>query len=158
MERHASEEQIEGFYLPSLSNRTLVYKGLLVAHQLPTFYRDLRDPQFETALAVFHQRYSTNTFPNWYLSQPFRMLAHNGEINTLNGNVNWTRARESGLESEVWGDRVKELAPLVQSGGSRLVEPRQRARGDHNVRPGYPPRFHDAHPRGVGEHAQHAER
>jgi len=118
MELHASEEQIEGFYLPSLSNRTLVYKGLLVAHQLPTFYRDLRDPQFETALAVFHQRYSTNTFPNWYLSQPFRMLAHNGEINTLNGNVNWTRARESGLESEVWGDRVKELAPLVQSGGS----------------------------------------
>ncbi len=118
MERRAAEERIEGFYLPSLSNRTLVYKGLLVAHQLPTFYRDLRDPAYETALAVFHQRYSTNTFPNWYLSQPLRMLAHNGEINTLNGNTNWTRAREAELRSEVWGDQIREIEPLIQTGGS----------------------------------------
>ncbi|MHB8575301.1 MAG: glutamate synthase large subunit, partial [Dehalococcoidia bacterium] len=118
MERRATEEAIEGFYIPSMSNRTLVYKGLLVAHQLPTFYRDLRDPAYETALAVFHQRYSTNTFPNWYLAQPFRMLAHNGEINTRAGNQNWTRAREPELRSDVWGDRIDELKPLIQPGGS----------------------------------------
>ncbi len=118
IERRAGEERIEGFYLPSLSNRTLVYKGLLVAHQLPTFYRDLRDPGYETALAVFHQRYSTNTFPNWYASQPLRMLAHNGEINTLGGNSTWSRAREAELRSEVWGDRVSQLAPIIQTGGS----------------------------------------
>jgi glutamate synthase (ferredoxin) len=118
MERRALDESIQGFYLPSLSNRTLVYKGLLVAHQLPTFYRDLRDPNYETALAVFHQRYSTNTFPNWYLAQPFRMLAHNGEINTLAGNSNWTRAREAELASEVWGGAVRELVPIIQPNGS----------------------------------------
>jgi glutamate synthase (NADPH/NADH) large chain/glutamate synthase (ferredoxin) len=118
MERRATDERIEGFYLPSLSNRTLVYKGLLVAHQLPTFYRDLRDPSYETALAVFHQRYSTNTFPNWVLSQPFRMLAHNGEINTLAGNTNWTRAREAELRSDAWDDRIDALKPLIQAGGS----------------------------------------
>jgi len=118
MERRATAEDIQGFYLPSFSNRILVYKGLLVAHQLPTFYKDLRDPQYETALAVFHQRYSTNTFPNWYLSQPFRTLAHNGEINTLAGNQNWSRARERDLESAVWKNEVNELAPLIQPGGS----------------------------------------
>ncbi|HZU76783.1 MAG TPA: glutamate synthase large subunit, partial [Dehalococcoidia bacterium] len=118
MERRARAEQIDGFYIPSLSNRTLVYKGLLVAHQLPSFYRDLRDPAYQTALAVFHQRYSTNTMPNWQLAQPFRMLAHNGEINTLAGNTNWTRAREAGLRSEAWGERIDELKPLIQPGGS----------------------------------------
>ncbi|HZQ36815.1 MAG TPA: glutamate synthase subunit alpha, partial [Dehalococcoidia bacterium] len=118
MERRALAENIQGFYLPSLSNRTIVYKGLLVAHQLPTFYRDLREPSYETALAVFHQRYSTNTFPNWYLAQPFRMLAHNGEINTLAGNSNWTRAREAELSSPVWGDAVREVEPIIQPNGS----------------------------------------
>jgi len=118
IERRLQEEKIVGCYIPSFSSRTLVYKGLMIAPQLPVFYRDLRNPLYETALAVFHQRYSTNTFPNWFLAQPFRMLAHNGEINTLAGNLNWTRAREAELQSDVWGERVEELKPLVQAGGS----------------------------------------
>ena len=90
-----------GFYIASLSSRTLVYKGLFAAHQLPAFYPDLRDPTYESGLAVFHQRYSTNTFPTWQLAQPFRLLAHNGEINTLLGNRAWMRAREASLPSEM---------------------------------------------------------
>jgi len=85
---------LEGFYIPSLSSRTIVYKGLLAGNQLGAFYQDLHEPDFESSLAVFHQRYSTNTFPNWSLAQPFRMLAHNGEINTISGNRRWVRARE----------------------------------------------------------------
>jgi glutamate synthase domain-containing protein 2/glutamate synthase domain-containing protein 3/glutamate synthase domain-containing protein 1 len=85
---------IENFYVTSLSSRTIVYKGLFVGSQLAPFYPDLTRPDFESALAVFHQRYSTNTFPNWSLAQPFRFLAHNGEINTISGNRNWMRARE----------------------------------------------------------------
>ncbi|HEY1293272.1 MAG TPA: glutamate synthase large subunit, partial [Chloroflexota bacterium] len=94
-ERRAAAEEIEDLYTPSLSCRTVVYKGLFVAPQLGEFYLDLQDPAFESALALFHQRYSTNTFPNWQLAQPFRMMAHNGEINTLQGNRNWLRAREA---------------------------------------------------------------
>jgi glutamate synthase (ferredoxin) len=90
-----------GFYIASLSGRTLVYKGLFAAHQLPAFYPDLRDPAYESGLAVFHQRYSTNTFPTWQLAQPFRLLAHNGEINTLLGNRAWMRAREASLPPEM---------------------------------------------------------
>lgn len=105
-------------YIPSFSHRTLVYKGLMVAGQIPKFYLDLQDPHFESALALFHQRYSTNTFPTWHLAQPFRMLAHNGEINTLQGNVNWMRAREPELESEFWGDDVKSLSPIIVPNGS----------------------------------------
>jgi len=89
------ENAIEGFYISSFSSRTIVYKGLLVAPLLPQFYADLSDPLYQTAIAVFHQRYSTNTFPNWERAQPFRMLSHNGEINTLQGNVTWMRAREA---------------------------------------------------------------
>lgn len=108
----------ERFYIPSFSNRTVTYKGLLVATGLRDFYDDLQDPNFETALAVFHQRYSTNTFPNWVLAQPFRFLAHNGEINTLQGNRNWMRAREPEMTSQAWGERVELLKPIVQAGGS----------------------------------------
>ncbi len=96
--RRAIEERTSGikdFYIPSFSSRTIVYKGLLVGSQLGPFYPDLRDPDFESALAIFHQRYSTNTFPNWSLAQPFRFLAHNGEINTIAGNRNSMRARET---------------------------------------------------------------
>ncbi|MCS6801572.1 MAG: glutamate synthase large subunit [Chloroflexota bacterium] len=118
IERLAAEEGIDGFYVPSFSSRTVVYKGLFVAPQLAEFYRDLVDPDYESPLAIFHQRYSTNTFPNWFLAQPFRMLAHNGEINTLQGNQNWVRAREGALESPVWGERVRELCPIIQPGGS----------------------------------------
>ncbi|HEU5299709.1 MAG TPA: glutamate synthase large subunit [bacterium] len=97
-------------YIPSLSRRTAVYKGLFASPQLSRFYLDLADPAYETALAVFHQRYSTNTFPSWPLAQPFRTLAHNGEINTLQGNIIWTRAREGSLPED--------LAPVIQPGGS----------------------------------------
>ncbi|HWQ27922.1 MAG TPA: glutamate synthase central domain-containing protein, partial [Dehalococcoidia bacterium] len=117
-ERWALQTGLTEFYVPSLSHRTIVYKGLLVAHQLNKFYLDLKDPRFETALAVFHQRYSTNTFPNWILAQPFRMLAHNGEINTLQGNRNWMRAREPELGSEVWGYDIEALKPIIQEGFS----------------------------------------
>ena len=85
---------IENFYIPSFSSRTIVYKGLLTGSQLGSFYPDLSEPDFESALAVFHQRYSTNTFPNWALAQPFRLLGHNGEINTISGNRGWMKARE----------------------------------------------------------------
>ncbi|HET6317329.1 MAG TPA: glutamate synthase central domain-containing protein, partial [Chloroflexota bacterium] len=99
MERRAEADDLyaRGFYVASLSCRTLVYKGLFAAHQLPAFYKDLRDSNYESALAVYHQRYSTNTFPTWQLAQPFRLLAHNGEINTLLGNRAWMRAREAAL-------------------------------------------------------------
>jgi len=118
IERRLTEEQIEDCYIPSCSHQTIVYKGLCVASQLPRFYPDLHDPAYETALAVFHQRYSTNTFPSWPLAQPFRFLAHNGEINTLWGNVNWMRAREPQLRSAFWRERVRDLLPVIQAGGS----------------------------------------
>ena len=118
IEARVAEARIAGCYIPSFSSRTIVYKGLLVAHQLPTFYADLRNPLYETALTVFHQRYSTNTFPNWFLAQPFRVLAHNGEINTLAGNANWTHAREAELQADAWGEQVDAIKPLIQPGGS----------------------------------------
>jgi glutamate synthase (ferredoxin) len=117
-ERAAMAEKVEGFYIPSMSARTIVYKGLFNAPQLPKFYKDLVDPLFESALALYHQRYSTNTFPTWHLAHPFRMLAHNGEINTLLGNRNWTRARERELHGAVWGDDIETLKPIIQPGGS----------------------------------------
>jgi glutamate synthase (ferredoxin) len=95
-----SPQAADGIYVASLSCRTLVYKGLFAAHQLPAFYLDLRDRDYQSGLAVYHQRYSTNTFPTWQLAQPFRLLAHNGEINTLLGNRAWMRAREAGLPPE----------------------------------------------------------
>ncbi|MBI3014057.1 MAG: glutamate synthase large subunit [Candidatus Tectomicrobia bacterium] len=117
-ERRIEEAKIGEFYVSSFSPRTLVYKGLLVAPHLPNFYSDLNDPDYESALAVFHQRYSTNTFPTWQLAQPFRALAHNGEINTLRGNRNWVRAREPELLSPVWGEEIHWLKPILQAGGS----------------------------------------
>src|SRR3990167_6035903 len=105
-------------YIPSFSSRTIVYKGLLVAPQLSLFYRDLSDPDYTSAIAVFHQRYSTNTFPNWFLAQPFRFLGHNGEINTLQGNRNWMAAREPELSCKRWGEELQELLPIIQPGGS----------------------------------------
>jgi len=122
VERRLLDEGAGGTYLASCSHRTVVYKGMFVATQLARFYPDLHDPRFESALALFHQRYSTNTFPSWPLAQPFRFLAHNGEINTLSGNVNWMRAREArprrGLRAPVWRDRVRDLAPVIEEGGS----------------------------------------
>lgn len=118
LEHRITEEQLDGFHITSFSHQTIVYKGLLVAPQLATFYSDLQSPDFEASLAVFHQRYSTNTSPTWALAQPFRMLAHNGEINTLMGNRNWMRAREAELSSPVWNEDIKKLAPIINPHGS----------------------------------------
>ena len=118
IERRLREADLGRYYIPSFSSRTIVYKGLMVAPQLENFYTDLADKDFETAIAVFHQRYSTNTASRWSLAQPFRFLAHNGEINTLQGNVNFMRVREPVLSSRLWGDAVHELLPIIEPGGS----------------------------------------
>lgn len=118
VERFAKEQGAREFFVPSLSCRTIVYKGLFVAKDLAAFYCDLTDPLMESALALFHQRYSTNTFPTWQLAQPFRRIAHNGEINTLQGNRNWMRAREPELSSPLWGERLREILPLIDPDGS----------------------------------------
>jgi glutamate synthase domain-containing protein 2/glutamate synthase domain-containing protein 1/glutamate synthase domain-containing protein 3 len=124
------QAQDDGVYVVSLSCRTLVYKGLFAAHQLPAFYPDLRDPDYESGLAVFHQRYSTNTFPTWQLAQPFRLLAHNGEINTLLGNRAWMRAREASLPAElrpvIWSEgsdstSLDEALHLLERGGRNVL-------------------------------------
>ncbi len=104
--------------LPSFSSRTIVYKGMLTAPQLPRYFCDLRDPRVASRLALVHSRFSTNTFPSWELAHPYRMIAHNGEVNTLRGNVNWMRARESQLTSELFGDDLDKVIPVVRQGGS----------------------------------------
>ncbi|MCX6394612.1 MAG: glutamate synthase large subunit [Solirubrobacterales bacterium] len=104
--------------IASFSSRTLVYKGMLTSPQLPGYFPDLRDPLMATRLAVVHSRFSTNTFPSWELAHPYRMIAHNGEINTLRGNVNWMRARESQMESDLFGDDISKILPAVRPGGS----------------------------------------
>ncbi|MFW6162351.1 MAG: glutamate synthase subunit alpha, partial [Planctomycetota bacterium] len=112
------EGDTSGFYVPSLSCRKIVYKGMLVGTQLATFYPDLRDERFASPYAIIHQRYSTNTFPSWQLAQPFRMLGHNGEINTLRGNVNRMRAREAILASPRFAEAIDKLKPIIWEGGS----------------------------------------
>ncbi|MBK5290885.1 MAG: glutamate synthase large subunit [Acidobacteriia bacterium] len=120
-EREISESALddkEFFYIPSLSTRTIVYKGLLLAPQIAEFYRELANPQVVSALCMVHQRFSTNTFPTWQLAHPFRYICHNGEINTLRGNVNWMHARENVLASPLFGDDIKKLFPIETPGGS----------------------------------------
>ncbi len=104
--------------IPSFSSRTLVYKGMLNALQLSRYYPDLVDPRLQTIVALVHSRYSTNTFPSWELAHPYRLLAHNGEINTLRGNVNWMKARESQLASGLFGEDLAKVLPVVRAGGS----------------------------------------
>ncbi|MCZ4492969.1 MAG: gltB, partial [Conexibacter sp.] len=106
------------FYAPSFSSRTCVYKGMLISHQLRNFFPDLKDERFISALALVHSRFSTNTFPSWDLAHPFRVIAHNGEINTLMGNANWMRARESQLASDLFGLDLQKVMPIVRPGGS----------------------------------------
>ncbi len=113
-----SNPQAAATYIASFSSRNIVYKGLLAPSQLGVFYKDLSDADFVTSAALFHQRYSTNTSPSWFLAQPFRLVAHNGEINTLLGNRNWMRAREAVLEHPIWGNDVEWLVPVIQEGGS----------------------------------------
>src|SRR6476659_3579901 len=111
--RHGKE-----FYVPSFSTRTIVYKGMLLAHQVGEYYVDLHDATMVSALAMVHQRFSTNTFPTWDLAHPFRFISHNGEINTLRGNFNWIRAREGAIASRVLGDDLSKLWPLIYEGQS----------------------------------------
>ncbi|HYT75797.1 MAG TPA: glutamate synthase central domain-containing protein, partial [Vicinamibacterales bacterium] len=106
------------FYIASLSSRTLVYKGMLTAGQIQPTFPDLADPDMESALALVHQRFSTNTFPSWPLAHPYRFIAHNGEINTLRGNINWMRARERLLQSPLFGDDLRKVLPVIREGGS----------------------------------------
>ncbi len=106
------------FYVPSMSARTVVYKGMMLAAQVGEYYLDLQDQRMVTALALVHQRFSTNTFPTWDLAHPFRMIAHNGEINTLRGNVNWIRARQQAISSPVLGEDLKKVWPLIYDGQS----------------------------------------
>ncbi|MFT5067881.1 MAG: glutamate synthase (NADPH/NADH) large chain, partial [Reinekea sp.] len=107
-----------GFYFCSMSCRSIIYKGMMLAEQVAEFYPDLMDARFESAFAIYHQRYSTNTFPQWSLAQPFRMLAHNGEINTLKGNVNWMRSHEIRMASGAFGDKAEDIKPIIPAGAS----------------------------------------
>lgn len=116
--RRLVKRSAEYFYICSLSSRTLVYKGLLLADQIKSYYIDLDDINFKSAIAVVHQRYSTNTFPTWDLAQPFRYLAHNGEINTIRGNRNWMHAREGVLKSEIFKEKLSKLFPIITPNGS----------------------------------------
>ncbi len=108
----------QGVYIPSLSSRTLIYKGMLTTEQLNPFFPDLSDPEMKTAIGLVHSRFSTNTFPNWELAHPFRFIAHNGEINTVRGNINWMRARESLFASPLFGKELKKILPVVREYGS----------------------------------------
>ena len=104
--------------MPSLSHKTIVYKGMLLTEQLAQYFKDLHDPAMETALALVHSRFSTNTFPSWDRAHPYRYIAHNGEINTLRGNINWMKAREALFESDVFGDDMKKILPIINPNGS----------------------------------------
>jgi len=120
-EREVAESDLKGkgyFYVPSLSCRTIVYKGLLLAPQIEHFYKELREPDVASALCLVHQRFSTNTFPTWPLAHPYRYICHNGEINTLRGNVNWMHARQSALASPLFGEDMQKLMPIITPGGS----------------------------------------
>jgi glutamate synthase (ferredoxin) len=116
--RTSTLDGAEYWYLASLSCKTLVYKGMLLTKQLAQYFSDLKHPAMETALALVHSRFSTNTFPSWDRSHPYRYIAHNGEINTLRGNINWMKAREALFESEVFGEDIKRITPIVNPNGS----------------------------------------
>jgi glutamate synthase (NADPH/NADH) large chain len=116
--RDLVDEQGSGFYVPSMSSRTVVYKGMLLAGQVGKYFIDLQDPRVASALALVHQRFSTNTFPTWNLAHPFRMIAHNGEINTVRGNVNWMAARHAAMSSKFLGEDLEKLWPLIVNGQS----------------------------------------
>jgi len=116
IEKRLRDAQVMDCHVVSLSHKTIVYKGLLAPSELSRFYLDLADPRYMSALAVFHQRYSTNTLPAWPLAQPMRLIAHNGEINTIQGNRNWMSASEGSLSSPLWGERIGTLLPVIQEG------------------------------------------
>ncbi|WP_299164837.1 glutamate synthase large subunit [uncultured Tateyamaria sp.] len=118
IEKAAAAAQVPELYIASMSCRSIIYKGMMLAEQVAEFYPDLMDERFESAFAIYHQRYSTNTFPQWWLAQPFRMLAHNGEINTLRGNLNWMKSHEIRMASGAFGDMAEDIKPIVANGSS----------------------------------------
>jgi glutamate synthase (NADPH) large chain len=118
IEKAVIAAQVPGFYVCSLSSRTIIYKGLVLAESLSQFYPDLLDERFVSRFAVYHQRYSTNTYPTWWLAQPFRMLAHNGEINTIRGNSNWMKSHEIRMASSSFGDYGEDIKPIIPAGAS----------------------------------------
>ena len=118
IEKRMTAIGLHAFYICSLSAKSLIYKGMFLAEHIDEFYPDLKDERFSAAVAIFHQRYSTNTFPEWRLAQPFRMLAHNGEINTLKGNSNWMKSHEIRMAAQAFGDFGDDVKPVIQPGGS----------------------------------------
>ncbi len=118
IEKAALAAQVPTLYIASMSCRSIIYKGMMLAQDVANFYPDLMDDRFESAFAIYHQRYSTNTFPQWWLAQPFRMLAHNGEINTLKGNLNWMKSHEIRMASATFGDMAEDIKPIVAAGSS----------------------------------------
>ncbi len=118
IERQVVAAQIADFYVCSLSCQSIIYKGLFLAESLSDFFPDLNDERFESRVAIFHQRYSTNTFPQWWLAQPFRCLAHNGEINTIRGNKNWMKSHEIKMASLAFGEQCEEIKPVIPAGAS----------------------------------------
>ncbi|WP_439150472.1 glutamate synthase large subunit [Sulfitobacter sp.] len=118
IEKAALAAQVPTLYIASMSCRSIIYKGMMLAQDVASFYPDLMDDRFESAFAIYHQRYSTNTFPQWWLAQPFRMLAHNGEINTLKGNLNWMKSHEIRMASGTFGDMADDIKPIVPAGSS----------------------------------------
>ncbi|MDZ7711162.1 MAG: glutamate synthase large subunit [Roseovarius sp.] len=118
IEKAAQAAGIGTLYIASLSCRSIIYKGMMLAEQVAVFYPDLMDARFKSAFAIYHQRYSTNTFPQWWLAQPFRMLAHNGEINTLKGNLNWMKSHEIRMASSAFGEMAEDIKPIVAQGSS----------------------------------------
>ncbi len=118
IEKAVNAAQVKDFYVCSLSCRSIIYKGMMLAEQVAVFYPDLMDERFTSSFAIYHQRYSTNTFPQWWLAQPFRMLAHNGEINTLKGNVNWMKSHEIRMASKNFGDSAEDIKPIISAGSS----------------------------------------
>ena len=117
IEKEAMKNHLEGFYICSLSSKSIIYKGMFLAESISDFYLDLNDERFTSRFAIFHQRYSTNTFPSWSLAQPFRAIAHNGEINTLKGNYNWMKVHEQEMESPLF-DNIENLKPVISAGAS----------------------------------------
>ena len=118
IEKRVIEAQTQGFYICSLSARSIIYKGLFLAEELSVFYPDLLDARFKSRFVIYHQRYSTNTFPQWWLAQPFRCLAHNGEINTVRGNTNWMKSHEIKMAAAAFGEHSEDIKPLIAAGAS----------------------------------------
>src|SRR5205085_5546020 len=116
--RKRIERATKDVYICGLSSKTLIYKGMLTASQIEGMFPDLSETDVQSALALVHQRFSTNTFPSWPLAHPYRYVAHNGEINTLRGNINWMKAREGLLKSSLLGDDLKKILPVIREGGS----------------------------------------